>query len=133
MATQSKKTERKKLGRPRKNIDWKKVEDGLKAGCTITSIAKSLGLDRDTIHRRYEQEFNEPFEVYSQDKKATGEIEIQIAQHEKALKGDSQMLIFLGKVRLKQNDKAVESDNTVNLADLSKHEFDEIVKDMVQE
>lgn len=96
----------KKMGRPAVDVDWKKVDDMLAAGCIGTEIASSLGFSADTLYRHCEQDFKMTFTAYMQQKRAKGDALIRIAQFDEAVRGrDRGMLIWLGKQRLGQTDK----------------------------
>ena len=89
------------------NIDWKKADDLLMAGCTIVEIASYFGCCRDTIYKRFESEFGYTLTTHAQQKREKGDTLLRAKQYEKAIKGDNTLLIWLGKNRLKQKDKEV--------------------------
>jgi hypothetical protein len=94
--------------RPLIEIDWKRVDKLLIAGCPGTKIADALGICSDTLYDRCEQEKGVTFSTYSQQKRIIGDALIQEAQFDKAIgntdKGDNTLLIWLGKVRLEQKE-----------------------------
>lgn len=106
--TPSKGTEKSLGGRPQSEIDWKKVDDLLMAGCMGTGIAHYLGIAPCTLYDRCLIDKGIPFSEYSQQKKEKGDEILRAHQYAKALgltdKGDNTLLIFLGKVRLKQRE-----------------------------
>ena len=91
-----------------KEIDWKKVDDLLLAGCHGTEIAAYIGIHPDTLYLRCKSEQGMVFSAYSQEKKAKGESILRAHQYAKAVglttKGDNTLLIWLGKNRLKQRE-----------------------------
>lgn len=93
--------------RPSKEIDWKKVDDLLISGCLGTEIASYFDMHPDTFYRKVEEQQGMGFTDYSAQKKPKGEALIRLKQFNKALseKGDTQMLIWLGRNRLGQTDK----------------------------
>jgi|SRR6185295_10498034 len=97
-----------KGGRPKAEIDWKKVEDLLLAGCMGTGIAAYLGISPETLYDRCLIEKGKLFSQFSQEKKEKGDEILRAHQYAKALgltdKGDNTLLIWLGKTRLKQID-----------------------------
>lgn len=103
------------VGRPPAIIDWDKVDELLKVGCTGTEIAANIGIHPDTLYKRVVIDKNIPsFSVYSQQKRSVGLNELRKAQHEMALKNPT-MAIWLGKQFLDQR----EPDNHVLEQNLS--------------
>ena len=94
-----------KAGRPEVEIDWKKVDFLIEAGCNGSEIAAHIGVHHDTVYRRIQEEYGENFTDYASKKRQKGEANIRVVQYQKALKGDNHMLIWLGKNRLKQKDR----------------------------
>jgi len=93
-------------GRPVKDIDWDKVDELLMAGCFTTEIAANIGVHKNTLYQRCEKEKGCGFSAYSQEKKAKGESLLRKVQYDVAMSGDRTMLVWLGKQRLDQHDKA---------------------------
>lgn len=87
------------------DLDWKKIDFLLEAGCSGYEVASQLGVHHDTIYNRLAQHYGESFTDYSVKKRQKGDANIRVVQYQKALKGDNHMLIWLGKNRLKQKDK----------------------------
>jgi len=100
--------EKRGRGQPKANIDWKKVEDLLMAGCMGTGIAAYLGISPETLYDRCLIEKGKLFSHFSQEKKEKGDEILRAHQYAKALgltdKGDNTLLIWLGKTRLKQRE-----------------------------
>ena len=97
----------RKMGRPAVDVDWKKVDDMLAAGCIGTEIASTLGICADTLYRHCEKDLKMTFTAYMQQKRAKGDALIRIAQFDEAIRNrDRGMLIWLGKNRLGQSDKS---------------------------
>lgn len=59
-------------GRPKANIDWKKVDGFLQAHAEGTTIAAFLGIDAETLYRRCKDEKNVVFSEYAAQKRAEG-------------------------------------------------------------
>lgn len=101
-------TQSKKTGHPLKEIDWKKVDELMIAGCLGTEIAAYFGIHPDTFYKRVEKEKGMGFSAYIQEKNSKGESILRAHQYAKALgltdKGDNTLLIWLGKTRLKQKE-----------------------------
>jgi hypothetical protein len=103
-------TEKKKVARPVKPIDWKLAEELMEAGCPGTEIASHFDMHPDTLYRRVEEEYGMGFTAFCSSKKATGESNIRLAQYRKAVKKqDNTMLIWLGKNRLGQKESQVDA------------------------
>ena len=93
-------------GCPPKEIDWDIVDNYLKKGLPGTKIADAIGVYPDTLYNRCEAEKGTTFSAYSQQKRTNGDALLHAAQFDKALEGDTSLLIFLGKVRLEQRETA---------------------------
>ena len=94
------------MGRPKAEIDWKRVDRMLQAAMPATQIADALGLGcSDTLYRACERDHKMTFTAYSQQKRASGDELLRMKQFDMAMKGDTTMAIFLGKNRLGQSDK----------------------------
>ena len=93
------KKKNKKTGRPKKyNIQKEKVEQLASFGCTNTEIASFFGCDVSLITKTYSQ-----FLTKGRDK---GKIRLRQLQWKSAEKGNTAMLIWLGKQILNQTDKS---------------------------
>jgi hypothetical protein len=113
--------------RPQKEIDWKIVDEYLIAGCPGTKIANVLGICADTLYLRCELEKGMTFSAYSQQKRDVGDAILHKAQFDKAIgnteKGENNLLMFLGKVRLEQRETvavAVDPETNKNFESLMK-------------
>jgi len=93
-----------KAGRPLKEIDWKRVDELLEAGCSGQEIAPHFDIHPDTLYDRVQAKFGITFSEYSSKFAKKGESSLREVQYKKALKGDNMMLVWLGKNRLKQRD-----------------------------
>lgn len=96
-------------GRPEIPIDWDLVDEWLEADCSAASISRKLGIHRDTLTDRLEEKYKVKISEYSAFLKIKGDDSIKKAQFDKALgktdKGDNTLLIWLGKIRLKQKEE----------------------------
>lgn len=119
------------MARPKAEIDWRKVDSMLEAGCTGTEVSSSLGINPETLYRRCEKDNNMGFSEYLAIKRASGDRLIKMAQFDQAVKlGDRGMLVWLGKQRLGQkdkhdvtsNDETVKPSWTVNVVDPKKED-----------
>lgn len=94
-------------GRGELPIDLEKVDWLLMAGCDGASIARKLGIAPLTLYRRIESVYGVNFDAYKAMKRADGDdllrqVQYEVAVHDK----DKTMLVWLGKQRLDQKDKA---------------------------
>jgi hypothetical protein len=96
---------KKKAGRKKIRIDWKKVESFIIHGASGVQIASYLGIDKHTLYHHCKQDLGLDFSYYWQEKWEKGNLQLHAKQYQEAMKGDRGLLIWLGKNRLKQTDK----------------------------
>lgn len=91
------------IGRPRKEIDIKLVEQLASIQCTDLEIAAICGVSHDTLLRRKNDDpaFLEAIEQG----RAKGRVSLRRMQWKLAQQGNAAMAIFLGKNLLGQRDK----------------------------
>ena len=92
------------MGRVKKHINWDKVEFFVRSGATQRNIARYLRVDEDTLRERVKRQYGVDYSVFSAELHSEGDLLIEAAQMQKALKGNTTMLIWLGKVRLGQKE-----------------------------
>lgn len=92
------------MARPLKEINWDEVELKMKAGCSAKEICGSY-MDLDTFYRRFKDEYGKSFGDYSARFHETGKGNIKAKQYSKAMEGNIQMLLWLGKNWLGQKDR----------------------------
>jgi len=96
------------MARPLREINWDQVEKLMEAGCTAKQIYTKYRVHRDTFYDRFKSNFEMSFADYSAWACSSGEADLMLMQHAKALNskasGNVQMLIHLGKVRLGQRE-----------------------------
>lgn len=102
MQSEVKEEEKVKMGRPEKPIDWKRVDDMIMAGCNGLEIAPHFNIHYTSFYDKIQKEYGMTFTEYSAQLYPKGDSLLRIKQFEKAMKGDNQMLMLLGKERLKQ-------------------------------
>jgi hypothetical protein len=94
------------MARPEKPLKWEEVDSFLESKCAGTVIAAHFNMHPNTFYRKVEEEHKMSFSEYCSLKNEYGEALIKRAQFEKAIgrskKGDTTLLTFLGRVRLKQ-------------------------------
>lgn len=87
-----------------KPIDWKRVEFAMMCSCNQDEIAASQHLSRDQLRERFKEHYGIEYSAYSALLYSQGDILLKEAQMKSAMKGNSNMLMFLGKVRLSQKE-----------------------------
>ena len=90
--------------RPQKPIDWNRVDELILKGCLGTEIAPRFDMHAVTFYNRVELEKGVTFTEYCIQKRPEGEGMLREAQFDKAMKGDTSMLIWMGKQRLNQRE-----------------------------
>ena len=95
------------MGRPEKKIDWALVDELLLAGCDGPEIAPHFDMHVQTFYERIKEKYNTTFTLYAASKNTQGCSILRHKQFKKAIKndGDTSMLQFLGRHRLKQIEK----------------------------
>lgn len=107
--------EKKKMGRPRKEIDYDNLAELCKLQCTLEEVAGFFHCSPDTInnwcHREHDCTFSEIYKKESQE----GKISLRRAQIKTAMKGNATMLIWLGKQYLGQKEaQTITLDNDID-------------------
>lgn len=92
-------------GRPRKAIEWEKVDALCAIHCTRDEIAEVLGISDDTLLRACKRVHKQNIEAYIQRKSLVGKTSLRRRQWKAAEAGDRTMLVWLGKQWLGQSDK----------------------------
>jgi hypothetical protein len=88
---------RGKVGKPRKYLDEKLIFDLAKIHCTAEEISTILDCSRTTIYEHYADVLRKGHEE--------GKMSLKRKMHEKAMTGDTPMLIWLSKQRLGYRDR----------------------------
>ena len=100
------KSEKTKMGRPKKPIDWNELDKLLAIHCTQSEICAWLDVCEDTLNARCKEEKDMTFSEYSKQKTRVGKMSLRRRQYVKAVEeGNTTMLIWLGKQWLGQTDK----------------------------
>ena len=94
--------EKKKAGRPAIILDKEQVTALASFHCTLEEMAHFFKCDRHTLTANYSPEIAKG--------KADGKIRLRKKQFDVAMKGNTTMLIWLGKQILGQNDQNVGDD-----------------------
>lgn len=106
------KTQIQNGGRKHKEVDWAVVDQMLEAGCTGIEIAPIFGIHYETLYDRALRDKGVMWTEYTQQMSSKGEGNIKLTQYLKATgqctKGDTTLLVWLGKNRLKQRENPTE-------------------------
>lgn len=94
-----------KDGRPLVEIDWEQFDKLCALQCTRVEIAGYFNCSPATISRACQREQGMTFDEYYGIKASAGKISLRRAQIKYAEKGNSQLLIWLGKQNLGQREK----------------------------
>lgn len=112
------------MARPKKEIDWDIVQKLMEAKASANEIAGKFHIQNDTFYKRFKEEFGFSYQDYHINAEGAGLADLKLMQHAKALNnkapGNSNMLIWLGKVRLGQKEPDVSSLNPINQPDIDK-------------
>jgi hypothetical protein len=95
--------EKKKVGRPKKELDTNMIEKLASIFCTNEEISTIVGCHPDTLA--------DNFSEYLKKGRDKGKMSLRRMQWEKAQTGNTTMLIWLGKQMLGQKDKIETSEN----------------------
>lgn len=93
------------MGRPKIEIDFKLVENLCEIQCTGEEIASVLEIDYDTLNSRVKEKYGIGFSEYYKKKAETGKMSLRRMQWKAAERGNTTMLVWLGKQYLGQKDK----------------------------
>ena len=96
---------KKTMGRPKLEINKKLFKNLCRIQCTETEIAGALEVSEDTILRWCKETYNNTFAGVFKKHSEGGKSSLRRAQWNAALKGNSTMLIWMGKQVLGQVDK----------------------------
>jgi hypothetical protein len=94
----------KKAGRPFKDIDWDIVDNLLIAQCTAKEIAGHFDMHEDTFYYRVKEKHSMNYTEYAASKQSKGKGLLRTSQFKKAMSGNPQLLVWLGKQYLQQKD-----------------------------
>jgi hypothetical protein len=95
--------DKKKVGRPKKELDTNMIEKLASIFCTNEEISTIVGCHSDTLA--------DNFSEYLKKGRDKGKMSLRRMQWEKAQSGNTTMLIWLGKQMLGQKDKIETSEN----------------------
>lgn len=95
----------KKMGRPHIEISDKLFDTLIQLPLIKADIAHALSISEDTVDRYCERRFGTTYAVQKDQNKAMFRGRLLGKQYELAMKGNTQLLIWLGKQHLDQADK----------------------------
>lgn len=93
-----------KPGRKPKVIDWEMVDKLLVMGCNAREIAGNFDLTDERFCERFYEHHKVFITEYSAKKRSMGHSILRAKQFQRAIKGNTQLLIFLGKNVLGQSE-----------------------------
>lgn len=106
-----------KGGRPRIDIDYKKLDAMCAIQCTGEECAAILDIDYDTLNNTLKLDGHGGFSDYFKKKGANGKMSLRRKQYDLASNGNATMLIWLGKQWLGQHEpeREKEKENSESL------------------
>ncbi len=93
----------------------------MEAGCNGMEISAALRIDPDTFYRRFEEQYGKRFADSSDYFYSGGDSNLKFTQYMKALSGNTNMLMLLGRERLNQGKEQEKTSPFEDVLDL-KHE-----------
>lgn len=99
------------MGRPRKELEeinvngWKLLDSLIIWSAHSEYIAEQLGISEDTLSKRIKEQSGLTFTEYRNKKKEAIRINLFKKQYDEAMKGNTALLIWLGKNECGQSDK----------------------------
>ena len=100
------------MARPEKIIDWNEVEKRMESKSTARELAAFLRIDINTFYDRFKKEYGKCFADCVDDLHSAGKSNLRFVQYQKALEGNTQMMVLLGKFWLDQ--KEIDKDEYVS-------------------
>ncbi len=111
------------LARPKKVINQKQFESLCAIQCTKEEICNILEVTEKTLQNWCKETYNEDFSLVFRQKKAGGKMSLRRKQWEIAQKGNSTMLVWMGKNMLKQSDNPIQDEIKLRELELKEREF----------
>lgn len=116
----SKRKNKPGAGRPHKPIDWDLVNESLVKGALGCEVAAEFDMHPCTFYEKVFNEFGENFTNYASKLRKKGERSLRTKQYDEAMKGNTTLLVWLGKQKLSQRDQPVDEDIINSFATLKK-------------
>lgn len=112
------------VGRPKIEIDFAEMEKLCAYQASREEIAAWFNISTDTLETRVKDEYGVIFSEFFARFKGVGKLSLRRKQFQEAMKGNTTLLVHLGKNHLDQFDRQkVESDNTNKNVELSYEEY----------
>ena len=102
---------KKRIGRPRKEIDIETAKKMFQIFCTGEDVAYCLNVSYDTLEKRIKEQTKMSLSDFIKKAQSIGKTSLRQKQYQIALAGNVTMLIWLGKQYLGQAEK---SETTIN-------------------
>lgn len=106
-------------GRPETVIDWPAFEKLCQMQCTLVEIADFFACSEDTIQRAVTKRYGEGFAATYKKHSAGGRRSLRRWQFDAASKGNTTMLVWLGKQWLGQIDQPLPEDPDADKDDIT--------------
>lgn len=123
----------KKMGRPPIEISDKAFDTFIQLPLPKIDIANALGVSEDTLERYVKDRFGYTYAEAKATNKGIFKGRILAKQYEGAMKGNTALLIWLGKQHLGQADKHESKDTTPKEAKESPNDQLERIKQMLKD
>lgn len=111
------------MGRPEKPIDWALVDKLLEAQCNGEMIAGHFDMHADTLYAHIKRKYGLTFTAFSASRKEKGKASILAMQYQRAMQGNTQMLLRLGELYCNQGKQ--ETSNKESLIEYLEQEASE--------
>ena len=111
------------MARPKKKINQKQFEALCSINCTKEEICNVLGVTEKTLNNWCKETYGESFSPVFHEKRDGGKISLRRMQWKQAEKGNTTMLIWLGKQILKQSESPTQDEIKLKELELKEKEF----------
>ena len=111
------------MARPKKKISQKQFESLCAIQCTKEEICNVLDVTEKTLNNWCKETYGEGFSLVFSKKRALGKASLRRNQWKLAEKGNSTMLIWLGKQILKQSESPTQDEIKLKELELKEKEF----------
>ena len=107
------------MARTKKDINWDVVEKRMECGSSAREISGALRIEINTFYDRFKRQYGKSFADYAGNYVETGKGNIRFTQYMKALSGNVNLLLMLGKEWLSQGKEEVKESpfqDTINIS-----------------
>jgi len=118
-----------KMGRPKKEIDLRQIEQFCLIQCTLGEIAMFFDVSEDTIERRIKESYHITFAEFFKKKRVGGLMSLRRNLF-KLSENSPQMAIFLAKnwLHMKDAQEVMVSGDRNNVSNLSDEDLEAVIK-----